>query len=160
MLEQWLNAWDRQAAAVNNIASLVDEDVRSAKPSADGWSLDFHLAHIHETRYYWLSTIGKERVEGLGDTFKQVGDEWVPIDDLDEIRNQLRLSEAAVRAVVAEASETTIGPYDNAMIFMTHMVWHEGWHAGLIMLGLRLAGREPSEEWEDPNVWGKFRNWG
>ena len=37
------------------------------------------------------------------------------------------------------------------------MVWHDGWHVGLIFLALRLNGQEPPEEWEEPNVWGQWR---
>jgi hypothetical protein len=37
------------------------------------------------------------------------------------------------------------------------MVWHDGWHVGLIFLALRLNGQEPREEWEEPNVWGLWR---
>jgi hypothetical protein len=37
------------------------------------------------------------------------------------------------------------------------MIWHEGWHVGLIFLALRLAGEEPKQEWEEANVWGEWR---
>ncbi len=38
------------------------------------------------------------------------------------------------------------------------MVWHEGWHAGIILLALRLNGREPAEQWEETNLWGIWRS--
>ena len=47
--------------------------------------------------------------------------------------------------------------YDNPIPFLQHMVWHDGWHVGLIFLALRLNGQEPPEEWEEPNVWGQWR---
>jgi hypothetical protein len=37
------------------------------------------------------------------------------------------------------------------------MVWHEGYHAGLILLALRNAGQEPTEEWDEYNIWALWR---
>lgn len=47
--------------------------------------------------------------------------------------------------------------YDNPVLLLQHMIWHDGWHVGLIFLALRLNGQEPPEEWEEPNVWGQWR---
>lgn len=52
---------------------------------------------------------------------------------------------------------TQFGWYDNPVLFIQHMVWHEGWHIGLIFLALRLAGQEIPEEWEETKVWGEWR---
>ena len=49
------------------------------------------------------------------------------------------------------------GCTNTAVLFLQHMVWHDGWHVGLIFLALRLNGQEPPEEWEEPNVWGQWR---
>src|SRR5688500_2960204 len=80
-----LESWDRQADIIDRLASVVDDDLLLAKPSADGWTIGFHLCHIHEARYWWLRQVSKEHVEGLGDLFtSQEGDEddWVPTVDL------------------------------------------------------------------------------
>ena len=50
-----------------------------------------------------------------------------------------------------------VGFYDNPVLFLQHMIWHEGWHVGLIILGLRLSGEEPPEEWEENHIWGEWR---
>lgn len=153
-----LDSWDRQCRIVSSVASLVDEANRSVRPSPDGWPLDAQLAHIHQVRRYWLSRFSPKHAEGLGRVFK---DGWEnPIDDLGAIKSELDRSAKAVRDAVAEGIEAggaPAGGYDHPVIFLQHMVWHEGWHVGLLMLGLRVAGQEPPEEWEEPNVWGQWR---
>jgi uncharacterized damage-inducible protein DinB len=139
----------------------MDEDLLQAKPSEDGWTLAFHLCHIHETRAYWLKhTSGAD--PKLADLYHQEGEDWIPSNDLAHIRQQLKASERAVSDWLANSlgNEGAAGPYDHPVFYLQHMMWHEGWHAGLLMLGLRLAGHEPSEEWEDPNLWGNWRNYG
>ncbi len=153
-----LDSWDRQCRIVAAVASRVDESNRGAKPSPDGWPLDHQLAHIHKVRHYWLSQIAPARGAALGDSFT---DGWTtPISDLDSIRGLLAESAVAVREGVREAladGTGAVGGYDHPVLFLQHMVWHEGWHVGLLFLGLRLAGQEPSEEWEEAHVWGEWR---
>lgn len=153
-----LESWNRQCLILTAVASRVDETNRKAKPSEDGWPLDKQLAHVHAVRSEWLGQVSPERAQGLPATFV---DGWTtPIDDLDAIRAALAQSGLAIREAMAELLQKGTGPiggYDHPILFLQHMVWHEGWHVGLIMLGLRLAGQEPSEEWEEANVWGHWR---
>lgn len=156
--EALLDSWDRQCRIVKSVASRVDESNRDAKPSEDGWPLDHQLAHIHLVRRYWLSQVAPERGEALGKSF---ADGWTtPIRDLALIKSLLDDSAKAVREAVVEHLQKgtgSVGGYDNPVLFLQHMIWHEGWHVGLIFLGLRLAGQEPPEEWEDAHVWGEWR---
>jgi len=153
-----LDSWDRQCRIVEAVAGLVNESNRDVKPSEDGWPLYHQLAHIHLVRKYWLSQIAPERGRALGDTFV---DGWeTPIEDLDAIRSHLKESAAAVREAMNELLRNgtgAIGGYDHPVLFLQHMVWHEGWHVGLLFLALRLAGQEPSDEWSEENVWGEWR---
>ena len=156
--EALLDSWDRQAKIVNAVVGLVNESNRKAKPSPDGWPLDYHLAHIHAVRQEWLSHLSKSRSEGFKEAFT---DGWTtPIESLDEIRELLKESGIAVRESVADKIASgcgSCGGYDNPVLYLQHMVWHEGWHVGLILLGLRLVDQAPSDEWEEENVWGQWR---
>ncbi|MBN9500246.1 MAG: DinB family protein [Armatimonadetes bacterium] len=153
-----LDSWDRQCRIVNAVASRIDESNRHVKPSEDGWSLDHQLAHIHEVRQYWLSQVSPEKAAALDSSFQKP---WVePITDLEKIKSLLQDSGLAIREAMEVAFQgdgSAIGGYDNPVLFLQHMVWHDGWHIGLIFLGLRLAGQEPNEEWEEANVWGEWR---
>ena len=153
MNELVLDAWERQCRIVTAVAGRVDESTRSALPSPDGWTLDHHLAHIHKVRQHCLSGFDPARAAALDDAF--TGGWEAPIADLDEIRACLRASGEAVRVAAREATGPA-GGYDNPVLLLQHLTWHEGWHVGLIMLGLRLAGAEPTEEWEFARIWGEW----
>ncbi|MHB8635762.1 MAG: DinB family protein [Fimbriimonadaceae bacterium] len=159
--ELLLDSWDRQCQIVNSVASLIDDKNRQVKPSDDGMALDGQLAHMHSVRKYFLSQVAPNHAAAL--TSAYADKEGTPLADLNEIKACLTASGAAVRGAVVEGL-TTGGPmtganvvYDNPVLFLQHMVWHDGWHVGLIFLALRLNGQEPPEEWEEPNVWGRWR---
>lgn len=124
-------------------------------------SLDRQLAHMHGVRRYFLSQVAPAHGASLVSAYADK--EGTPLAELDAIKACLKASEKAVREAVKEGLERG-GPmaganvvYDNAVLFLQHMVWHDGWHVGLIFLALRLNGQEPPEEWEEPNVWGRWR---
>ena len=161
IVQELLDSWDRQCRIVNSVASLIDDTNRHVKPSDDGMTLDRQLAHMHGVRRYFLSQVAPNHAAGL--TSASADKEGTPLADLDAIKACLTASGLAVREAVREGLEKG-GPmaggnvvYDNAVLFLQHMVWHDGWHVGLIFLALRLNGQEPPEEWEEPNVWGLWR---
>ena len=158
LVDMLLDSWDRQCRIVEKVAEKVDDSNRHLQPSADGWPLDHQLAHMHSVRHYFLKNVDPARGNKLASSFT---DGWTtPISDLDQIKKLLAESGIAVRESVKEALEKGVekfGWYDNPVLFLQHMVWHEGWHVGMIFLGLRLGGQEPAEEWEEANVWGEWR---
>jgi uncharacterized damage-inducible protein DinB len=161
MKEILLESWDRQARIMNSLMDLINEDNRKVKPSEDGWPLDFQLAHIHNVRDEWLSSIAPEYGKKLGPTYVQRDGNWFPLDDLEEIKAQCRLSAQLIGEAMSELLDSGAGrihPYDHPIFFLQHMVWHEGWHAGLITLALRLNGQEPSDEWGERHMWGVWRD--
>ena len=158
IIEALLDSWDRQCRIVTAIASRIDESNRTVKPSENGWPLDQQLAHIHSVRRFFLANVAPERAAAIGASFT---DGWTtPIQDLDRIKSLLGESGPAVREAVRDAlanGVTKVGWYDNPVLFLQHMVWHEGWHVGLIALGLRVAGQEIPQEWEESKVWDEWR---
>jgi len=153
-----LDSWDRQARIVNAVATLVNESNKNVKPSQEGWPLYEHLAHIQLVRKYWMGQLDEQRMKSLADLYN--GGWSDPIDDLGAIRKALDESGRAVREAVEKAlkdGKEKVGGYDNPVLYLQHMVWHDGWHVGLIFLGLRNNGEEPPEEWEEKNVWGEWR---
>lgn len=159
--EVFLESWDRQALIISNLAEKVNPGNRDVRPSPEGMPLVEQLTHIHECRYHWLGHVSPEHQAKVGDVLVERDGEWLPIDDLEEIRRQLGGSAAAVRGAVEEGilqEKGQVGPYSHPAFFMQHMIWHEGYHAGMILLALRNAGEEPSDDWEEQFVWGIWRS--
>lgn len=163
--EALLEAWNRQARIIDNLASLMTPELLVAKPSEDGWTLAFHFAHMHSTRRGWhLNAAGLEEpvgaslytVTGSGETW----DDYAPSDDISEIRSKLAESAKLVHDWTAEQIEAgtqQAGNYDHPVLYLQHMLWHEGWHAGLIILAMRLAGHEVPEPQECELIWDQWR---
>lgn len=45
-------------------------------------------------------------------------------------------------------------PVDHPILFLQHMIWHEGYHHGQIKLALKRAGTPISDEQAGPLTWG------
>lgn len=159
-IEALLESWTRQCQIIDNLTTAITPELLDAKPDPEGWTLAFHLAHLHSTRRYWhMNAAGLEQPVGAS-LYTVTDDDWIPSKDLNEIRERLAESGALVRSWVAgqiESGAQQTGNYDHPVLYLQHMMWHEGWHAGLIVLALRLAGHEPTEEWECANIWDLWR---
>lgn len=156
----FLESWDRQAQIMESLCGLISDELKLAKPSDDGMPLFEQIAHVHQCRKSWLSVASPEHSAQLENVYVPQGDTWVPIDDFAKIKEQFRLSSAAVREATQSALEQNIapmGPYDHPVFFLQHMLWHEGYHAGLILLALRLAGQDPGDAWEEKHIWELWR---
>lgn len=156
-----LASWDRHTRILSNLCTRIGAEERNLKASEDGSTLVGYLCHIHECRHEWLGTISPTHAALFGDVLERKGDAWTPISDLYEIKRQLNVSgQAVVDAVrdLIDAGKSQVGPYDHPVYFLQHMLWHESGHFAIMMLALRLAGKEPDEQWEEDNVWGIWRS--
>jgi len=160
--EALLESWDRQSKILSNVAEYVQPEWISDRVGPEEMSIGEHLCHIHGTRRYWLSQIDEGLISSFSSLYTKSGDEYIASTDLTNIRNRLQESSSAIRNAVADRlnQQESVGPYDHIVLFLQHMIWHEGWHVSSIMYALRAGGHEPTEEWEDPNVWGLWRNYG
>lgn len=155
-----VESWTRQTQIIESLAGLVTEETRKALPSPDGMPLDEQLAHIQLVRREWLGTVDPEAAKGMTHCYYKEGDTWLPIQDLDAIKAELKMSAEAIGVAFEKGvreGKTQFGPYTHPVMFLQHMVWHEGYHAGLILLGLRLAGFDPTDEWNEKHIWELWR---
>lgn len=160
VVREFLLSWERHCHILNNVASQVGEGESRLKAATDRAPIYEQLCHIHEVRCWWLSKVSPPHAASLGEVYTQQGNTWIPITDLDEIRRQLSLSANTVREAVQELIEAgaeQVGPYSHPVHFLQHMLWHEAGHYSTIMLALHIGGKEPSEEWEEANVWSVWR---
>jgi uncharacterized damage-inducible protein DinB len=150
-----IESWKRNAQMVENLLGLYDATLLQARTDPDGWTAEAHFAHIHSVRMYWLRIASGQSFEGV----RRLTDEnWELKPDMD-LRAALAESRDAVEGWLAANLDRTdrAENYDHPALYLQHMLWHEGWHFGLLTLILRLQGHEPSEEWECAHVWDLWR---
>ena len=159
LLDAVVESWDREADIVNRLAAKVTPDDLLAVAAPGEGNIAYHLCHINLVRLFWLKKVSPEYVEGLDWLFEDF-DDAKPSMDLEKIRGELRKSGEAISRAMRdrlEAGEPVGVNYTHPIHFMQHMLWHDGWHVGVIVLALRQAGKEPSDEWQEENMWGIWR---
>src|SRR5438309_4558241 len=98
--EALLDSWDRQCRIVDAVMTRINDANKHAKPSEDGWSLDKQLAHMHNTRKFFLKNVAPERAAPLGRSY--IDEEGTPVQNLEELKEMIRASGVAVREATEE----------------------------------------------------------
>jgi uncharacterized damage-inducible protein DinB len=151
LLEPLLNSWDRNNTILLNLLSIVPKGGLEVRTMEGCPSVAEMFAHIHYVRLVFVSEDAPEFARKLP------GNEWLGEDDAGRIAQKLNESAKAVRDAVKSrvASGTAMNlHYDHPILFLQHMIWHEGYHHGQIKLALKLAGRPISDEEAGPGTWG------
>ena len=82
--------------------------------------------------------------------------EWTVERDSGRMAQMLNDSAKAVRDAVKSRVEAGLDMklhYDHPILFLQHMVWHEGYHHGQIKVALKLAGHPISDKQAGPVTW-------
>ncbi len=153
LLEALLDSWDRNNTILVNLLRALPEGGLDVKPMDSSPSIAQLFTHIHYVRLIFITEDAPE--------FSSAKDppetEWLAEPDPARIAQMLNDSAAAVRAAVKGRLEA--GPamnlhYDHPILFLQHMLWHEGYHHGQIKLALKLAGRPIPDDQAGPLTWG------
>ena len=143
LLEALLNSWDRNNTILVNLLRAVPEGALDARAVEGSKTVAEMFLHIHGTRLFVLS---EDAPEFALEPLKQG---WRETRDVDRIAQMLNESAGAVRAAVKSRLETgkeMLVRYDHPILFLQHMVWHEGYHHGQIKLALKAMGRPLDDE--------------
>ena len=150
LLEIVLDSWDRNNTILVNLLRTVPKGGLEAKATQDGPSVAQMFTHMHYVRLVFIS-------EDAPDLTREVpGNEWVAETNPDRIAQMLNESAKAVRDVVQnriESGQQMKMHYDNPILFLQHMIWHEGYHHGQIKLALKLAGTPITDKEAGPVTW-------
>ena len=57
-----------------------------------------------------------------------------------------------------EANQDMERHYDHPILFLQHMIWHEGYHHGQIKLALKVAGHPITNKVAGPVTWRVWMN--
>jgi uncharacterized damage-inducible protein DinB len=151
LLETILDSWDRNNTILINLLRVLPEGGLEARVLPDSPSVAQLLTHIHYVRLVFVSEDAPEFAIDLPE------DEWVDDGDPDRIAEMLNTSARVVRDAVESRAEKGLDMdlhYDHPILFLQHMIWHEGYHHGQIKLALKAAGRAIADEEAGPVTWG------
>ena len=155
ILDVLLDSWDRSNTILINLLRAIPKEGLEAKVTISSPSVAQLFTHIHFVRLVFISEDAPEFARELP------GEEWAVEEDRSRIEQMLNESAIAVREVVkstVEAGRAMQVHYDHPILFLQHMVWHEGYHHGQIKLALQSAGVSLSNEKAGPLTWRVWMN--
>ena len=150
LLEALLYSWDRNNTILLNLLRALPEGGLEARVAADSPSVAEMFTHIHYVRMVFLSEDAPEFANGVPNQ------EWIDERDPSRVAQMLNESAKSVRAAVrgrVESNRHMDLHYDHPILFLQHMIWHEGYHHGQIKLALKLTGRPMADHVAGPVTW-------
>ena len=151
LLEALLDSWDRNNTILVNLLRLIPDDGFDLRVMADSPSVGEMFRHIHYVRLVFV----EEDVPEIPVDVPR--DEWVVERDIDRMAAMLDESAKTVRQAVQtrlDSGQPMNLHYDHPILFLQHMIWHEGYHHGQIKLALKMAGRPLDDDVAGPLTWG------
>ena len=150
LLEALLDSWDRSNTILVNLLRALPDGGLEVRAMEEGPSIAQLFMHVHHVRLVFAF----EDAPDVGGT--PPGEEWVDECDPGRIAQKLNESAMVVRNAVRSRVETGRAMnlhYDHPILFLQHMLWHEGYHHGQIKLALKLAGRAMTDDEAGPLTW-------
>lgn len=151
LLAVFLDSWDRNNAILVNLLRILPERGLEARAMPGGPSVAQLFSHIHHVRLAFVSEDTPESAIAVPP------EEWVAELERDRLEQMLNMSASTVREAVAKrviAGRPMDLHYDHPILFLQHMIWHEGYHHGQIKLALKLSGHGISDRQAGPVTWG------
>lgn len=150
LLEALLDSWDRNNTILVNLLRALPEGGLEARVVEGSPSVARMFMHMHYLRLVFVSEDAPEFAA------PEPEDEWRNERDPDRIAAMLNESAKVVREAVKgrlEAGREMDLHYDHPILFLQHMIWHEGYHHGQIKLALKVAGHPFEDEEIGPVTW-------
>jgi uncharacterized damage-inducible protein DinB len=163
LLEALLDSWNRSNTILLNLLRALPDGGLEASAMEGSPSIAVQLSHVHSTRLFFVSQTAPEFAKDLAQLFRQDGENRLAERDPERIAHGLAESANAVGGAVRRAVEAgqelkgTNVAYDHPILLLQHLLWHEGYHVGQIMLALKVMGRPMTDEQTEPAIWGVWR---
>jgi len=151
LLDAVLDSWDRNNTILVNLVLALPAGGLEARVMQSSPSVAELFTHIHYVRLVFISEDVPELAKDLPEQ------EWMDERDPGRIARMLNDSAQAVRDAVRNRVETGQDMkmhYDHPILFLQHMLWHEGYHHGQIRLALKVTGRPITDQEAGPVTWG------
>ena len=150
LLEALLDSWDRNNTILVNLLRALPEGGLDAKVMEGSPAVARMFMHMHYVRLVFVSEDAPEFAAPVPDG------EWRNERDRGRIAEMLNKSAKVVREAVKgrlEAGKEMDLHYDHPILFLQHMIWHEGYHHGQIKLALKVTGHAFDDEEIGPVTW-------
>ena len=163
LLEALLDSWDRGNTILLNLLRAFPDGALEARAMEGSPSIAVQLSHMHSTRLFFLNQTAPEFAKDLSQLFRQEGETRLAERDLERIAAGLEASAKAVRDAVQNRLETGQAmkganvAYDHPILLLQHLLWHEGYHVGQMMLGLKATGHGMTDQQTEPLIWDVWR---
>lgn len=152
-LSVMLDAWDRNNTILKNLLHAVPPGGMEARVAPGAKSVLEMLLHMHGTRVFFLSEDAPEFALPFDE------ESWFKVREPERIGAALDESARAMRDAVEHYVTTGQAlrvRFDHPVLFLVHLIWHEGYHHGQIKLALKVAGMEIDDEAIGPVTWDVF----
>jgi uncharacterized damage-inducible protein DinB len=150
LLEDLLDSWDRNNRILVNLLGALPAGGLAVSALPGSPTVAQMFTHVHYVRLVFLSEDAPEFAQPVPTR------EWRNEANAADIGAALNESARAVRTAV-ESLVRSDGHmklhYDHPLLFMQHMIWHEGYHHGQIKLALKAAGHAFDDEAIGPLTW-------
>ena len=164
LLEVILDSYDRNNTILLNILHALPEGGLEARALEDSFVVAKQFTHIRDVRLFFVSQTAPEFTPNLPQLFREEGPDWKAERDKERIAQMLTDSAKAVRDAVKNRIQTGQAmkgkniTYDHPILLLQHMLWHEGYHVGNIMLALKAIGHPMSEGEGEALIWSQWRH--
>jgi len=150
LLEAILDSWHRNNRIAVNLLRAVPMKGLDARVMPTSPSVAEMFAHMIYVRLVFI-------VEGAPEWAGQEAPEsWISERDPQRLAEGLDSSARAVRDVVEDylrSGKEMKEHYDHPLLFLEHMIWHEGYHHGQIKVALKAVGLTLKDEQIGPVTW-------
>jgi uncharacterized damage-inducible protein DinB len=154
LLEAVLDSWDRNNKILVSLLRALPAEALQVRTMEGCPSVGEMFTHVHYVRLVFVSEDASEYAAPLPE-------EWKAEPDRDRMATMLNESARVVRDALKgrmQAGRAMDRHYDHPILFLQHMIWHEGYHHGQIKLALKLAGRPITNEEAGPISWRVWMN--
>jgi len=154
LLEALLDSWDRNNTILVNLVRVLPQGALQIRAIDGSPSVAEMLTHMHYVRLVLVSEDAPEFAPNLANQLPK--EEWAAEHDPDRIAQLLNESAKIVRDATKKKLESGRAMnvhYDHPILFLQHLIWHEGYHHGQIKLALKLAGRPVDDKVAGPVTW-------
>ncbi|HEY3937580.1 MAG TPA: DinB family protein [Bryobacteraceae bacterium] len=145
-----LDSWNRNNRILVNLVRALPAGGLEARVMSGSPSVAEMFTHMHFVRLIFLAEDAPEFAIPLPQR------EWLNEGNPDRIAEELERSAKAVRDAVesrVESGQEMKLHYDHPLLYLQHMIWHEGYHHGQIKLALKVTGHPVEDEEIGPLTW-------